>query len=223
MRDRWHYPRQLNGIGASLRLDTPRPENSALSGLKQFRTPGVSSPRDAANPVQCCLRAIPPIPHKCNWPFYIYTPFNEGGTHNYSSALSELTAHIIWTISCGAKRRCPRQQLQGVADSSWRSGGQRPVAFPFITGRTGASHRDISVLLQLPGQHQPTHPTELSSKNGNMRGRVIHCLAVPGVPSGGGSCLRFLRTWPARGAYRRIRPVFLPASAPYRPGCGRAF
>ena len=135
MGDGWHCPRQLNGIGASLRLDTPRPENSALSGLKQFRTPGVSSPRDAANPVQCCPRAIPPLPHKCNWPFYIYTPFNEGGTHNYSSALSELTAHIIWTISCGAKRRCPRQQLQGVADSSWRSGGQRPVALLFMTGR----------------------------------------------------------------------------------------
>ncbi len=101
MGDGWHCPRQLNGIGASLRLDTPRPENSALSGLKQFRTPGVSSPRDAANPFQCCLRAIPPIPHKCNWPFYIYTPFNEGGTHNYSSALSELTTHTIGQFPVG--------------------------------------------------------------------------------------------------------------------------
>ena len=27
------------------------------------------------------------------------------------------------------------------------------MALPFITGRIGASHRDISVLVQLPGQY----------------------------------------------------------------------
>ena len=36
--------------------------------------------------------------------------------------------------------------------TSWRSVDKRPVALPFITGRIEASHRDISVLMQLPGQ-----------------------------------------------------------------------
>ncbi len=51
----------------------------------------------------------------------------------------------------GAPGVVPGQQLQGVADSSWRSGDKRPVALPFITGRVCASHGDISVPLQLPG------------------------------------------------------------------------
>ncbi len=37
------------------------------------------------------------------------------------------------------------------AFSLWRSVDKRPVALPFITGRIKASHRDISVLMQLPG------------------------------------------------------------------------
>jgi len=57
---------------------------------------------------------------------------------------------------------CPQQQLQGVADSSWRSADKRPVALPFITGRVQASHGDISVLLQLPGQYPGATRLKLS-------------------------------------------------------------
>ncbi len=64
-----YCPRQLKAIGASLRLHKPRPANSPLSGLKQCRTPGLSSPRDATNHFQCCLRAIhttPPLMNLAN-------------------------------------------------------------------------------------------------------------------------------------------------------------
>ena len=96
----------------------------------------------------------------------------------------------------GGAGNCPWQQLQEVAYNSWRSADKRPVALQFITGRIGASHRDISVLVQLPGQY-PAPPGRNCPLSQTVPG-VVH--------SNSGRRLLFYSSW--RSADKR--PVALP-------------